>query len=99
MNKIEIGPNGRAEFKDGANRKCSIQESALLDESAFWLSVEDPHGRILVTMSLLQALLPLLTRFAETGELRIRTHDDDAEARILDSVLDGRSRPDVVVKQ
>lgn len=61
-------------FIDRYQAKCSIQESSLATEDCIWLGVDsDPHnvdvswGRMHLTQEMVQALLPILQEFAETG--------------------------------
>lgn len=64
------------EFFDLSGAHCSIQKSSLATDDAIWLGVdvaydgEELHGgRMQINRQTVQALLPLLTKFAETGEL------------------------------
>lgn len=66
----------RADFKDLYGAECSIQRSSLADPPAIWLgqnSGSHHQGECLARMHLTQemaaALIPLLKKFVETGEL------------------------------
>jgi len=75
---------GLYRFEDKYAQRCSLQESSLATEGAIWFGVDDtgpylngPMGernehinaRMHLTQHQVQALLPLLAHFAETGEL------------------------------
>lgn len=78
----------RAEFKDLYNAPCSIQQSSSAEVNAIWLGCEsgthylgttptenieyDCAARMHLTQEQVKALLPLLLRFVETGELSPR---------------------------
>lgn len=55
-------------FEDRYGVNCSIQKSSLATEDAIWFGVED--DRMHLTQDQIKALLPMLARFAETGELK-----------------------------
>ena len=72
-------------FEDRYGQRCSLQQSSLATEAALWFGVDNtgPHlegpggqrnepvgARMHLTRLQAQALLPLLTHFAETGRLR-----------------------------
>ena len=66
----------RADFKDRNEQSCSIQESSLATEYAIWLGCnEGTHhmgecmARMHLTQKQVQALLPLLEKFVESGGL------------------------------
>lgn len=64
----------RADFVDKYGSQCSLQKSSLATEDAIWLGVhKDFLGseatRMHLTQEHVRALLPFLTKFAETGEL------------------------------
>lgn len=66
----------RAEFMDRYGRTCSIQKSSLATEDAIWLGCDEGRhvggqclARMHLTQEMVAALLPLLHRFVETGEL------------------------------
>jgi len=68
----------RGEFVDRYGEKCSIQESSIGGEFCIWLGCEhetkdkngEPVGaRMHLTQALAADLIPLLQRFADTGEL------------------------------
>lgn len=62
-----------AEFRDHNGESCSIQESSVATEDLIWLGRDDvdshTFGRMHLTQAMVAELLPLLTRFAETGRL------------------------------
>lgn len=63
-----------AKFTDRYGSICSIQDSSLASEAAIWLGVNtDFEGRectrMHLTQDMVRALLPMLTRFAETGSV------------------------------
>lgn len=79
---IELRPTQRGflrgEFVDRYGEKCSIQESSIAGEFCLWLGCEhetkakdgEPVGaRMHLTQELAAELIPLLQRFADTGEL------------------------------
>lgn len=55
------------EFHDLNGRLCYIQKSSLATDNAIWLGVEGDTMQI--NRQMVAALLPHLTKFAETGEL------------------------------
>lgn len=66
----------RAEFTDRYGNACSIQKSSLATEDAIWLGCDEGRhvggqclARMHLTQEMVAALLPLLHRFVETGEL------------------------------
>lgn len=67
-----------AEFLDRYGSKCRLQKSSLATEDCIWFGVDTPFpswtGTGNVSMHLTQQqvreLLPFLTRFALTGELK-----------------------------
>lgn len=67
---IEAGRRGlrRAEFVDCDGRPCIIMESSLATERAIRLGKRD-LDKMHLTQEQVAALLPLLQRFVETGEL------------------------------
>jgi hypothetical protein len=56
-----------AEFIDRYGEKCSIQKSSLATENCIWLGVHE--NRMHLTPKMVANMLPLLQRFAETGDL------------------------------
>ncbi len=64
------------EFRDSNDEKCSIQKSSIATDDLIWLGLDEGlhhEGACLARMHLDQeraaALIPLLQRFIETGEL------------------------------
>lgn len=77
---IELAPTERGfvrgNFIDRYGQTCSIQKSSIATEDAIWLGCnEGLHvdgqccARMHLTQEMIAALLPLLHRFVETGEL------------------------------
>lgn len=77
---LEPTPRGfaRGDFTDRDGQACSIQESSLADEDCIWLGCnEGAHhhitgdclARMHLTREQVEALLPLLKTFVETGYL------------------------------
>lgn len=79
---IELRPTERGfmlgEFTDRYGERCSIQKSSLATEDCIWLGCnhenKTPDGtpigaRMHLTRAMAADLLPLLTKFVETGEL------------------------------
>lgn len=80
---IELTPNNRGfivgKFRDRYAAECSIQKSSLATENCIWLGcdelgIEPVSGqpfakRMHLTQEMARDLVPLLTRFAETGDL------------------------------
>ena len=67
----------RGDFSDGNGNVCSIQESSAAGDGMIWLGMD--HGRhfegnclarMHLTRDHVRDLLPWLTLFAETGQLR-----------------------------
>lgn len=71
------------EFDDFYGKKCSLQKSSLAEKDAIWFGVGNTgprmgdsanrdveHGRMHLTRAQVKKLLPVLTKFAETGELK-----------------------------
>lgn len=58
----------RGNFVDRYGEKCSIQKSSLAGEDCIWLGC-DKHCRMHLTREMAADLIPLLTKFIETGEL------------------------------
>ena len=61
-----------AKFRDRYNHQCSIQDSSAATEPCLWLGVDQdviPQTRMHLTQDQVRALLPLLTRFVETGSI------------------------------
>lgn len=63
-------------FTDLYGAQCAISKSSLATDDAIWLGVlvnmsgqQVEHGRMHLNVQMVQALLPLLTEFAATGEL------------------------------
>ena len=84
MSDISIRSTGRGfiigEFKDKYRQPCSIQKSSIATENCIWLGVhteidlntgveKGPGLRMHLTQDQVRALLPLLNKFVETGEL------------------------------
>lgn len=80
--KLEPTPRGfaRADFVDSNGESCSLQESSLATEAHIWLGCnnnapvhhvtnEPLSPRMHLSQADVQALLPHLQRFAETGYL------------------------------
>ena len=69
----------RVDFDDRYDARCSLQKSSLATENAIWLGQNEPTvhpatGEIVgcrmhLTQEDVRWLLPILTHFAETGEL------------------------------
>ncbi|MFC5509300.1 hypothetical protein [Bosea massiliensis] len=65
----------KAVFKDRYGSECSLQKSSLAGEHAIWFGVDKPFPRcdgwprMHLTQEQVGELLPILQRFAETGEL------------------------------
>jgi hypothetical protein len=66
----------RADFKDANGQACSIQDSSVATDDMLWLGCdkgEHVQGECLARMHLTRkqaaALVPLLTRFADTGTI------------------------------
>ena len=84
MIDLKPAPRGflRGDFEDRSGQKCSIQESSFTDETTIWLGVDvNIQGQEVIThMHLTRGqvkdLLPILRRFARTGELG---YDDPKE--------------------
>ena len=71
----------RGNFTDRYEAQCSIQDSSLATEGAIWLGVDkDAEGnvgsRMHLTREHVQALLPLLAAFVETGSIDRREPSD-----------------------
>ena len=66
LRKTERG-FARCDFVDRYGFQCSIQESSLATEYAIWLGVTE--NRMHLTQEMAEALIPLLQKFVETGEL------------------------------
>lgn len=80
---IELKPTNRGfirgDFKDRYGAECSIQESSLAEEYCLWLgcnheTVHDKTGqpcgsRMHLTQQMAAGLIPLLSKFVETGRL------------------------------
>lgn len=60
-------------FNDRYDVPCSIQKSSLATEDAIWFGISDFKNQIFERMHLTQEqikdLLPILQKFAETGDL------------------------------
>lgn len=56
------------EFTDRNLGRCDLQKSSLATEDAIWIGLSDDR-RMHLTQQDVQALLPFLIRFVETGEL------------------------------
>lgn len=68
----------RVDFDDRYGERCSLQKSSLATEDAIWLGQNEPtlhkptgsySCRMHLTQEDVRWLLPMLTHFAETGEL------------------------------
>lgn len=57
------------EFKDLYGKDCTIQKSSLATEDAVWIGVNKEFARMHLTQEQIKNLLPILTKFVETGEL------------------------------
>jgi hypothetical protein len=66
--KIERTSHGFAivKFTDRYGVDCSLQKSSLAFEDAIWLGTSE---RMHLTQDMVRDLLPLLTRFVETGDI------------------------------
>lgn len=69
----------RADFDDLYSQKCSIQKSSLATQDAIWLGVDNTGpqmgnrevgDRMHLSREHVKALLPSLTKFAKTGNLK-----------------------------
>lgn len=74
MTEIKLGTNERGfaigKFQDLYGHPCSVQKSSLATDDAIWLGRDNiEHARMHLDRELVAALLPLLQRFIETGEL------------------------------
>lgn len=87
MERFEVANRGfhGYRFRDLYDEECSIQQSSLATDEAIWLGLQrgtHVYGECLARMHLnrdqVRALLPMLQRFADTGEL---THPADEPAR------------------
>ena len=69
--RIDIQPNERGfdtgKFTDVYELECSIQKSSSAAEDRIWLGVHD--NRMHLSREHVEALLPLLQAFVDTGEL------------------------------
>jgi hypothetical protein len=72
MRKIKLdrwaGGLAFGEFADAKDRPCSIQESSRLDIPTIAIGLNESN-RMELTQEHVKRLLPLLQKFAETGEL------------------------------
>ena len=90
---MKLKKNGRgfavAEFVDRYGQECSIQKSSIATEDCVWLGVDvdmqrqEVRARMHLTRQQVKKLLPLLQRFAETGEL----HDDRPRYKVNGSIV------------
>lgn len=80
--EFELRPTTRGflftEWLDTMRQRCSLQKSSVADEDRIWLGVED--YRMHLNQEMVAALLPLLQRFVETGELAITEVTDGPSA-------------------
>ncbi len=66
---------GKITFEDDFKQQCSLQKSHAILENKIWLGVDkDINGkavnaRMHLTQDQVKELLPLLQKFAETGEV------------------------------
>jgi hypothetical protein len=77
--KKDRGISSLYEFKDCNGVACSIQKSSLAFEQAIWLGADEglknqdgnipTNYRMHLTQKQVKELLPILNRFAKTGEL------------------------------
>ena len=71
--KVELEPTERGfmrgEFIDANGNRCSIQESSNAEEKQIWLGF-DEGKRMELTRDMVSALLPVLQKFVEKGELK-----------------------------
>lgn len=56
-----------ATFTDLYDRPCSVQESSLATADAIWLGVDG--SRMHLSREMVDALIPMLQRFVDTGGL------------------------------
>ncbi len=70
--KMEVKHTSRGfaivNFKDHYGLHCSLQKSSLADQDAIWLG-GNGADRMHLTQDHVAALLPILQRFVETGEI------------------------------
>lgn len=64
-----------AEFTDLYGLSCSIQKSSLATSDALWLGVDtnregEATPRMHLSQDMVKELLPLLRRFAKTGDIK-----------------------------
>lgn len=74
-------------FLDRYHQECSIQDSSLATEAAIWLGIDNSgpmldgptgkrnesfSGRMHLTQEMVKQLLPVLTEFANTGNLKLK---------------------------
>jgi hypothetical protein len=72
MSEIVLEPTSRGFLKgtwtDDYGKRCSIQESSADPLNRIWLGIERER-RMHLNQEMVAALLPILTRFVETGGL------------------------------
>ncbi len=79
LKKYQVSDRGFSgyQFMDRSGNECSIQDSSLATESAIWFGCNknspthlghELSPRMHLTQEMVKELLPILTRFAETGE-------------------------------
>lgn len=75
--KVERTQRGFAivPFRDVYDAQCSLQKSSLATEACIWIGPDKDRAHLSIPM--VKALLPILQRFVETGEV---TTDDAATA-------------------
>lgn len=71
--KIELYTTERGftvySFTDLHEWRCILQEGGLADKPHIWLGISRADQRLRLSQDLVRALLPILQRFADTGEL------------------------------
>lgn len=78
------------QFKDLYGKECSIQESSLATEYAIWVGVTEE--RMHLTQEQVKELLPILQKFADTGEIWGGKYIGDSMSRIKVHEMDLRGR-------
>jgi hypothetical protein len=59
-------------FADYYGDPCHIAESSLIEEEVIWIGVADAPKKMLLAREDVAALLPVLQRFVDTGEIAAR---------------------------
>lgn len=72
MSELAVEHTGRgfaiSKFVDRYGHECSIQDSSIATEPCIWLGLTK-DGRAHLTVDHVRSLLPLLSRFVETGSI------------------------------